>query len=136
MTDEPPPPVQRMRLFRMDEIGTLAESGFSWAHDSPGEWDGYFWLQAPYILHPSWGIDGLGRVLVADDYDYVIKLFGADGSPLLEVYNEVERRPIAPAVLDEYEATLLPITTWFHYFEYGFTVPPIMKRPSPKEPTG
>ena len=99
-------PLLRMQLYHMDDSGALTESGFYWSHTSTGEWDGIFWVQPPYAVRPVWGIDGLGRVLVADTEDYVIDVYQADGTPVRRIRNDVQRRAITRALLSEYEASL------------------------------
>jgi len=91
-----------MRLFQFDPGGTgLGDpTGFEWSRESVGKWSGAFWLEPIFTQGPVWGVDGLGRVHLAETEAYVIETYSPDGSLIRRMENEVHRIPVTARDID------------------------------------
>lgn len=95
-----PNPVQRVRLFRVDDALELEPAGFYHEDRPRGEMVGVFFVRPPFSFSPIMRLDGLGRMHVIETGDYVIDVYDSAGELLYRVDNEIDRDPVTRADLD------------------------------------
>ncbi|MGD8280897.1 MAG: 6-bladed beta-propeller [Gemmatimonadota bacterium] len=98
-------PLHRVRVFRLGEAGDLDPAGFSTEWSPPGQMDGLFFVEPPFVSRLHVAVDGLGRVHVARGDDYVIDVHEVSGAVLYRVENQVAREPITPQLLEAWKAS-------------------------------
>lgn len=100
------PPLPRMRLYQFDPVGEGIQdaTGYYWQWPTPGEWSGNYWLEPIFMPQPTWAMDGLGRIHLAESGDYVIETFGVDGALLRRIENATERAPVTRRDIEVWKA--------------------------------
>ncbi|NIU71992.1 MAG: hypothetical protein GWN07_41815, partial [Actinobacteria bacterium] len=96
------PPLQRVRLFHVDESRDLEPAGFYFEHQPPGRMVGVFFVRPPFSATPRMAMDGLGRTHVVEGGEYVIDVYGWSGELLHRIDNEIERDPVTRADLERW----------------------------------